>query len=1096
MADQTTLISRLKENPSLVELIQRIEKHPSLLIDEMKEGGSKAALIALIAEMTGKNLLILSGSSADRLQGDLSTLTSLPVFEFPSWETLPGEGIAPSLDLIGKRLETLYNLLNQSKPYLLVAPLQAALQKIPRPTSLKSQIHQWKKGDSLAFNSLPELLSKLGYRKASLVADKGEFAIRGGILDLFPLSSTDPYRLEFFGDTLEEIRSFDPISQKSIEKIPSFLLPPAFETTEAGESILFDYMSKNTIVIFNNLLEIEDHWVALQKRIEDNPSQLLSFSEFFAKATSLSHLFLCPERLEELSSVQRNTKGGRAFYSGKTPVQPLQFEFAHQKIETQRSSHPFFSIPDVFSLSDNEAANSREELIHSLTSSSKKHIELHLLYATEAEELSFLSQNPSLPSQSHHHRGYLSSGFFIEDEQLCLFPMTELTHRLQPRRQKWRSTHHTPSSDFHELSVNDTVVHYHHGIAKYRGIEKKTDHKGVMGEFLILEYAEKSTLFVPVSQSHLVSRYIGTKEEIPTLSQLGSNKWLKTRSLAQTAITGYASDLIRLYAEREVIGGHLFAPDSKTMLLFEEDFPFSPTEDQVMAIEEIKKEMQSAKAMDRLICGDVGYGKTEVAMRAAFKAVIDGKKQVAVLVPTTVLAMQHSETFAQRMSNFSIRVKCLSRFQSAKENKQTLSDLKDGQVDILIGTHRLLSQDVQFKDLGLLIIDEEQRFGVRAKEHLRKLKKGVDTISLSATPIPRTLYLSLIGARSISTINTPPQDRLPIKSIISTKDSALIKSALLRELSRDGQAYFIHNRVETIFKVADELQALLPEARIVVGHGQMSADELDTVFHAFKQGEADILVATTIIENGIDIPNANTILIDRADTFGLADLYQMRGRVGRWNRPAFAYFLIPQFKELPELTRKRLHAISESSGFGGGMKIAMRDLEIRGAGDILGVQQSGQVSSIGFHLYCKLLKKAIEAMRSGKSPSFMEAKMEFSFPASLPEEYINEPTLRMEIYHRLGEATSLQEVNAILSELKDRFGPCPLPVLWLYHMTLLRLFASQHHFIHIRFDPLTLTAERQSKNGTTKKLLALKRTDKPEEMRKQVESLLTEAFNL
>ena len=458
--------------------------------------------------------------------------------------------------------------------------------------------------------------------------------------------------------------------------------------------------------------------------------------------------------------------------------------------------------------------------------------------------------------------------------------------------------------------------------------------------------------------------------------------------------------------------------------------------------------------------------------------------------------MQHFETFSARMANFPINIAVLSRFRSGREIKETLKKAADGKVDILIGTHRLISKDVSFKDLGLLIIDEEQRFGVRAKEHLKRLKVGVDCITLSATPIPRTLYLSLIGAKEISVINTPPQDRLPIKSLIAERDLQLIKNALLRELSRDGQAYFIHNRVETIFRISEEIQNLLPEARVVAGHGQMSADELDSVFHSFKSGQADILVATTIVENGIDIPNANTILIDRADTFGLADLYQMRGRVGRWNRPAYAYFLVPRARELPELTRRRLHALTESSGFGAGMRIAMRDLEIRGAGDILGTQQSGQISSIGFHLYCKLLKKAIEALKKKSSPSFTEAKMEFSFNASLPEEYINETSLRMEIYHRLGEAISPEEVDAILVELKDRFGPYPLQVLWLYHLTRLRLFASVHHFTLLKFENLTFTAERQSGKTLVKKTLPLPRTKKPDELEKQVIAVLTENFDL
>jgi transcription-repair coupling factor (superfamily II helicase) len=500
--------------------------------------------------------------------------------------------------------------------------------------------------------------------------------------------------------------------------------------------------------------------------------------------------------------------------------------------------------------------------------------------------------------------------------------------------------------------------------------------------------------------------------------------------------------------------------------------------------------MQSQKAMDRLICGDVGYGKTEVAMRAAFKAVCEGKKQVAVLVPTTVLALQHFETFCDRMANYPLIIKVLSRFQSSKEIKEALQMAAEGKVDILIGTHRIVSKDVTFQNLGLIIIDEEQRFGVRAKEHLKTLKTGVDCLTLTATPIPRTLYLSLIGAREISIINTPPQDRLPIKSIIAERDPAVIHNALVRELSRDGQAFFIHNRVESIHQVGEELQKLLPEAKIVIGHGQMSSDELDTVFHAFKSGEADILLSTTIVENGIDIPNANTILIDRADQFGIADLYQLRGRVGRWNRPAYTYFLAPKGKTLTEPSFKRLHALVESQGYGGGMKIAMRDLEMRGAGDILGVQQSGHIASIGFHLYCKLLKRTIAALQTHKDPSFHETKLEFPYNACLPDTYLPETSLRLEIYHRLGEVTSLKETDDILDELKDRFGTPPPPVLFLHHLTRIRLLASQKRYTLVKFGTHTLHTEKYQGKELLKETHTLKKFTSPQELEQLCCSLL------
>ncbi len=1073
------------KSESLNQLSSLVNTEPSLLIEELWEG-PKAALIWLIANATKKNILVISGSADDRLIEDVSFFP-LSVVDFPSWETLPGEEIAPSPDLIGKRLQVLYTLQNNQGPHVLLAPLQAVLQKVP--AKLRAKL--WKRGDTTPFAALPHLLLELGYRKTPVVSDKGEFALRGGIVDIFPLSSPDPYRLEFFGDEIDQIRTFDPVSQKSIAKVDEFFLPPASESATEFCSLL-DYLGENTLIIFDDLLAIEDRWVALHL--------FSSFEEFLKKTETYSRIFWSAQRVEELSEVQMEKKLGRAFYSGKAPLQPLSFQILNRTFTSKRWQHPFIPISDYFSLSENTAAATQDEVLRSLDRFAKSALEVHFLSSTESEASAFKEKlkndNIALPRNTHFHLGYLSSGFVVQDSEFALIPMTELNHRLKPRRQKWRNTYHTPASDFHELVPGDVVVHFHNGIAKYLGIEKRPNHVGNPTEFMILEYAEGSKLFVPVSQSHLVSRYIGTKEEVPTLSQLGSNRWLKTRSAAQVAIIGYADQLLRMYAERAIHGGFAFPPDSVEMQQFESDFPFVETEDQLSSIAMVKEDMQSQKAMDRLICGDVGYGKTEVAMRAAFKAVVDGKKQVAVLVPTTVLAMQHYETFSARMANFPINIGVLSRFRSPREVKETLKKAAEGKIDILIGTHRIISKDVKFKELGLIIIDEEQRFGVRAKEHLKRMKIGVDCVTLSATPIPRTLYLSLIGAKEVSVINTPPQDRLPIKSLVAEKNAQLIKNALLRELSRDGQAYFIHNRVESIFRVAEEIQNLLPEARVVTGHGQMSADELDSVFHSFKSGQADILVATTIIENGIDIPNANTILIDRADTFGLADLYQMRGRVGRWNRPAYAYFLIPHARELPELTRRRLHALTESSGFGAGMKIAMRDLEIRGAGDILGTQQSGQISTIGFHLYCKLLKKAIDALKKKRSPTFTEAKMEFSYEASLPETYINETSLRMEIYHRLGESTTFDDVDAILAELKDRFGPYPPQVLWLYHLTRLRLFASSHHFTLLKFENLTFTAERQSGKTSIKKTLPLPRTKKPDELEKQVIASLTESFKL
>lgn len=1091
------MLETIHKSPALQYFSKTAAKEPSLLVEGLWDA-PKALLCLSLAKATGKHVVIISGAREDRLLDDLAFFEVAPVLDLLPWETLPGEEIAPSSDITGKRLEILYALTKTKTPHIVHCSLQALLQRTISPKTLQKLCHEWKKGDTLVFNKLSDFLINLGYKKMPIASDKGEFAIRGGILDIFPISAPEPYRLDFFGDTLEEIRTYDPVGQKSIKKVDRLFLSPASEwqllKTEEHPSLLWDYLGDNTAVVFNELLTIEDHYVSLEGLPGSKTKFFSTLEEHRKRIKNLQQVLFSQNSVEELSEVEMTERKGRSFYSGKNPLQELSFEFAGAKIKTKRWQHPFIEIADFFSVLDNKQAATAEEIFSALAKFTKSTMELHFINASEAEEKKLKErlahQNVQLPKNTHFNKGYLTSGFVLADTQLVLLPQTELTHRYKARRQKWRNTYHTPASEFHELTPGDIVVHFHNGIGKFLGVEKKTNHLGAEAEFLIIEYAESSKLFVPIAQSHLVSRYIGSREEVPTLSTLGSSKWQKTCVQAQKSIIGYAKELLERTAEREIKGGFCFGPDSDDMQMFEEEFPFVETEDQLSAIADIKKDMISAKAMDRLICGDVGYGKTEVAMRAAFKAVLDGKKQVAVLVPTTVLSMQHYENFKERMESFAVQVGVVSRFLSAKEIKETLKKVADGTIDILVGTHRIISGDVIFKDLGLIIIDEEQRFGVRAKEHLKKAKIGVDCLTLSATPIPRTLYLSLIGAREISVINTPPQDRLPIKSVLADRDPNLIQNALLRELSRDGQSYFIHNRVETIFQVRDELQKLLPQARIVAGHGQMNPEEIDAVFHAFKSGHADILVATTIIENGIDIPNANTILIDKADQFGMADLYQLRGRVGRWNRPAYAYFLTSKGQKLPEIARKRLYALMESSGHGGGMKVAMRDLEIRGAGDILGVQQSGQISAIGFHLYCKLLKKTVDALKKKQPIYFLETKMEFSIDAKLPDDYINESSLRMEIYHRLGEASSFEEVDAALSEMKDRFGPPPPSVVWLCHLTRIRLFAAQRGVSFIKIDKLTMTFEKQKGKVSHKKTVSLPQTKKPEEFEKGILELL------
>lgn len=714
---------------------------------------------------------------------------------------------------------------------------------------------------------------------------------------------------------------------------------------------------------------------------------------------------------------------------------------------------------------------------------------------TESEQKSLKEKlelkHAFMAMHSHFITGYLSQGFVLSDADCLFFPITELTGRVKIRRERQRTFYQSTSFDAFDLKPGQNVVHFTHGIGRFLGVEKRNSIQGVEEEFFQIEYSDKAKLYVPLQQAHLISKYIGSGDELPKLHTLGATKWKRQREQTEKAILGYAADLLKMYAEREVKGGFLYLPDSPETKSFEEEFPYIETDDQLKAIAQIKEDMCSNKAMDRLICGDVGYGKTEVSMRAAFKAVLDGKKQVAVLVPTTVLALQHYETFRDRMQSFGVCIDVISRFKSASEIKKTLSRVETGAIDIIVGTHRLLSKDVCFKDLGLIIIDEEQRFGVKAKEHLKHLKSGVDCLTMSATPIPRTLYMSLIGTRDLSVISTPPQDRLPIKTVICEPNDLTIQTALLRELNRDGQAFFIHNRVDSIFDRASYIQKLLPKAKIGVAHGQMDPDELDIVFHAFKKGDLNILMATSIVENGIDIPNANTIIIDNAHQFGISDLYQLRGRVGRWNRRAYAYFLLSAKRTVSETAQKRLDAIQLTGGYGGGLRMAMRDLEMRGAGDILGMEQSGHVSQIGFHLYCKLLKRTIDTMQ-GKAPSFsLETKVEIACDAKLPEYYVNDVGLRMELYQRLGDAITTEEVDGIWEEVKDRFGTPPEPALWLYHVSRIRVFASQQGYTLVKLESASLYYEKKSGNSLIQNRKLFGKVSTPEALEKKIIAALT-----
>lgn len=1082
------------------------QKNESVLIEELWNA-PKALIAALAQQSTGKHILILTGGSQEevRLFHDFAFFTNRSVIDFPAWETLPSDQIAPSPDIVGDRYKALHSIAEGNQKYIILTGLQACLQRVIPPKTFKANYLTLKVGESLPFELIIEQLVAMGYQRQAVTSDKGEFAVRGGIIDIFPVSTPDPYRIEFWGDEVESIRTFDPVGQKSVLRVEEVDIPPAHELEllkkDTHSSTLLDYLGQETIVIFDDLLSLEDRYASLVSMGGSPSNTFSSIDQLLDQITPLQKIYWSQQPIEELSELKVLEKLQGSFYSEQAPLYSIEFQMFNRNLKARRWGNPFvpiqnYLLPNV--PEDQEITG--QEILESIAKLNQAEIHLHLLCSTEAEETTLreklhLAHIP-LPIHTTFEIGYLSTGLVLPETNLVLLPMTEITHRYKIRRQKQRSTYHTVQSEAFDLSPGEMVVHLNHGIGRYLGLEKRTNHEGQLTEFLQVEYADQAKLFIPVQQASLISKYIGSSEESPKMHTLGSTKWKRTRENTEKAILNYAQDLLQLYAYRSINQGFAYREDSNDLREFEEDFPFVETEDQLSAIAAIKKDMIAPTSMDRLVCGDVGYGKTEVAMRAAFKAVADGQKQVAVLVPTTVLAMQHYESFVERMANFPITIGVLSRFRSAKEIRETIKQVEEGKIDIVIGTHRIISDDVRFKDLGLVIIDEEQRFGVKAKEHLKKMKLNVDCLTLSATPIPRTLYMSLIGARDMSVINTPPQDRLPITSIIAEPNELVIRNALMRELARDGQAFVIHNRVETIYETADRLKKILPQARIVVGHGQMPSDEIDQVFHAFKSGRADILVATTIVENGIDIPNANTILIENADHFGMADLYQLRGRVGRWNRRAYAYFLVKSLHRLPEISRKRLAALAESSGYGGGMKVAMHDLEIRGAGNMLGTEQSGHVAAIGFHLYCKLLKRTVKALQGKMPKHFADTKVDFPIDARLPEDYVNEISLRMEIYQRFGEAFSLEEVDDIWSEVQDRFGPPPEPAQRLYHLTRIRVFGALHGFTLLKQEGAVLLAERRHDKETATRRIIIGKNLPPAELERKVVSALKLEFVL
>ena len=1047
-------MKKLLSLPIFATILEHLKK--GILIDKTWDLPKSIVLSFLYDHYDGDIVIITSGESSSSLFEDLSFFQK-NLFELPAWENSSLYGQMPSKDVMGERLNVLKKCVEMEKR-ILFTPLSSFYQPILSELMSQGSEMTFTVGKDFSFDLLKETLVALGMQQVPIVNDKGAFAIRGSIVDLFPSSEKEPFRIEFFGDTVESIRSFDANSQISTGKLHTISIGISDEFTLLQN----DDQKRPLLSIFNNPLLVFDEITDL----EDKASMLgLLQNLCLTLADPCPHIFFTRENVMEIGPDVKITK---------ETVSKVEFEMFGIKHTMGYFPLPFAEIEHY----DFDKAITLLQSGFHFTLLAEKDKEQAMLY----ESLFGKEKKQGVEIQT----GYLSSGLVHEGSKEIIYPYTILTNKKKVRRTPYRRGFATPLSEFHELERGDLIVHLHSGIGKYEGIEKKTNHLGEVEEFIEISYAGKSKLFVPLSQSHLITRYIGPNSGESSLTTLGTNKWAIVKAKTQAAITTYAKELLTTQAIRHKQGGFAFAPTSKLTEEFISYFPYEDTCDQKSAIEAIFSDMESSDAMDRLILGDVGFGKTEVAMRAAFKAIVDGGKQVALLVPTTILATQHYENFLERMKPFGVTVGLMSRFQKPGELKATRTDLLTGKIDIIIGTHRIINEDVIFKDLGLLIIDEEQRFGVKAKEALKARKASVDCLTLSATPIPRTLYMSLVKVKDLSIIATPPMDRLPIQTILAEMDNNVVAHALKREFLRDGQSFYIHNRVETIAEKATQVQNLLPEATIAICHGQMPAEAIDRVFHSFKSGEIDILMATTIVESGIDIPTANTIIIENAHMFGISDLYQLRGRVGRWNRSAYAYLLIPKNRVLPQESTRRLRALTESSSLGGAYKLAMVDLEIRGCGDILGTKQSGQMETIGFHLYCKMLKQAIEALKEGKVISFLETEIIHSFNASIPAYYLPEVSLRLEMYNRLGGCLCEEEIDLLSKEIKDRYGKPPLEVRFLFVLAKVKILCQSLSITKLHFKQVTIETVTLHLGKKTSKTILFNSQKDPDTLLKEL----------
>ncbi len=919
----------------------------------------------------------------------------------------------------------------EGKDVTVITTMDAFLDGLARPEKLKEQRISLTGGDVIDLTELEKSLTDMGYERESQIEGPGQFAVRGGIMDVFPLTEELPVRIELWGDEIDSLRSFDVESQRSVENLETVTIYPASENWEdemETVSFLEYFPGEKSILLL------------------DEPQRLQETAESVEE-----EYFRSREKRQE-SDPEDGDDQSLTVYQTKDIINFMNL-YTGIAMTTLESKCGLFRVRKTYSIQTkgvNPYNNSFELLTRDLKRLKRSGYRVVLLSGSRtrakrlAEDLrdydlsSFYSEDMDRevnPGEIMVSCGYVAEGYEYPMLKFMVISESDIFGRKKKkkRRKKYEGQ---KIQDFAELKPGDYVVHENHGIGVYNGIEKIEVDK-VVKDYMKISYADSGVLYIPVAQMDLIQKYAGADAKKPKLNKLGTVQWGRTKSQVKKAVQAVAKDLVELYAARQQSEGFVYGPDTVWQKEFEEMFPFEETEDQIQAIEDTKHDMESTKIMDRLICGDVGYGKTEIAIRAAFKAVQEGK-QVVYLVPTTILAQQHYNTFVQRLKDFPVRIDLLCRFRSSYQQKKTVEDLKKGLVDIVIGTHRVLSKDVGFKDLGLLIIDEEQRFGVTHKEKIKKLRENIDVLTLTATPIPRTLHMSLIGIRDMSVLEEAPQDRIPIQTYVMEYNDEMVREAIERELSRGGQVYYVYNRVNDIADVAGHLQQLISTANISFAHGQMKERELEDIMYDFINGDIDVLVSTTIIETGLDIPNANTMIIQDADRFGLSQLYQLRGRVGRSNRMAYAFLLYRRDKLLKEVAEKRLSAIREFTDLGSGIKIAMRDLEIRGAGNLLGEAQSGHMEAVGYDMYCKMLNEAVLQLKGGGEEESFTTTIDLNIDAYIPESYIKNEYQKLDIYKRIAAIENEEEMDDMTEELIDRFGDIPKKVQQLLHIAALK----------------------------------------------------------